>query len=153
MPGHHDIITMNPSYYMTTSEWSGLDSTAKQDCAEKALATIERWQQWKKERAELRAVKEMSVKESHARTVNESEMLKREIKAGVYESGLMLLVEALHIHPEELHQFCNVRLKALNTWASERWKMEPNEAAYALRQALPLYKPAKDESDNQSKSS
>lgn len=130
------------SYYMTAQEWAGLDTTAKEDCAMRALATIERWQKWKKERKELLiAVREMSEKERKERTLDEEELLAREVKAGIFDSNLEVVLEALHIQAEELLPFCNVRLHKLVPWAAKRWLMEPCEAAYALRKALPLFKP------------
>lgn len=129
------------SYYMTAQEWAGLDASGKEDCAMRALETIERWQKWKKERKELKAVREMPEKERNARTYNEEELLAREVKAGVYDSNLDAVLEALHIQAEELLPFCNVRLHKLVPWAAKRWLMEPGEAAYALRKSLPLFKP------------
>lgn len=132
---------LKPSYYMTSEEWSGLDATGKEACAILALDTIERWQKWKKERKELAAVHEMSVKERKQRTLGEEELLSREIKAGIYDSSLEAILESLHIQTEDMLPFCNVRLFQLIEWAAKRWSMETEEAAYALRKALPFFKP------------
>jgi hypothetical protein len=128
------------SYYMDAKEWDGLDSTGKEDCAMKALATIERWQKWKKNRKEFIAVRDMSEKERMAITLGEEDLFKREVKAGIFDSNLEIVLEALHIQSEELLPFCNVRLSKLVPWATKRWLMEPAEAAYALRKSLPLFK-------------
>lgn len=127
-------------YDLSSEEWSGLDATAKNDCAKKSLEVIERWQAWKRERKELTAIKQMSAEESKKRTISEAKMLSREIHAGIYDSNLNALVEALHIHEEELYFLCNVRLNHLASWAAKRWNMDENEAAHALRKVLPLFK-------------
>ncbi len=134
----NDIEAM---YYMNANEWAGLDTTAKEDCALKALDTIERWQKWKKERKELVAVKEMDERERKIRTVGEEEILAREIKAGVFDANLEAILDSLHIQADELLPFCHVRLHKLVPWAANRWQMEPDEAAYALRKSLPLFRP------------
>ena len=128
-------------YHMTASEWAGLDATAKEDCALKALDTLERWQKWKKDRKELIAVKEMGEKESKVRTIGEGELFNREVKAGIFDANLETVLDSLHIQAEELHPFCHVRLHKLVSWAAKRWQMEPDQAAYALRKSLPLFKP------------
>jgi hypothetical protein len=134
---------LEPWYSLSPQEWDGLDSTAKDRLASLSLATIGRWQKWKKERREVTFAAKLSSNTDKKRAVSAFEEFQRDWKNGVYDSKLESVVESLNIHYEELWDICHVGGKGLVSVIAKRYSLTHDECADMLSKILPIYNPDK----------
>ena len=119
---------LKPYFALSAQEWGELDATGKETLSELCRETLERWQDYIRSRRELSAGSR-----DPRRYVSQLNTYRYECRAGVYEHKLQAIVEALHLHEDELYPACRVGLLDLVDLVAKRYGISADEAALTLR--------------------